>query len=230
MDSAPPPNTPATPAPPPSGENPDAPARRVFLAVGLDDAARGNLAEISQRLATAARFLPIRIAWVPPGNMHVTLHFLGSVPGPLVRRLADGIDGFCQGRKAFHIDIRGVGFFPNERQPKVLWAGIPEKDRQSAEEDPLVALQQALGGWLQDQGVKLQHQTFHGHVTLARIKTLKGTAGFVKQAKQQAGGRVFGTVAVGEVILMESLLSGGVPVYVPLARGRLGVEGAPRNP
>ncbi len=66
-------------------------------------------------------------------------------------------------REPFELDIRELGWFPNERSPRVLWAGVQPsaalKQLMTETEERLFAL-----------GVAREEKASNPHLTLARIK------------------------------------------------------------
>src|SRR5580658_5066374 len=61
--------------------------------------------------------------WVRPEGVHVTLKFIGETPPEQV----SAIEGALRGARAaapVEAKFRGAGFFPNERHPRVFWAGV----------------------------------------------------------------------------------------------------------
>ena len=55
--------------------------------------------------------------------MHVTLKFIGHIDDK-------NLDSICaalapiRSEQPVEMNFRGVGFFPNERRPRVLWCGV----------------------------------------------------------------------------------------------------------
>jgi hypothetical protein len=62
-------------------------AIRAFVAVEIPDALRARCAEIGRRLAPAAG----SVSWVKPGNLHLTLKFLGNTTPAQIDRLAESL-------------------------------------------------------------------------------------------------------------------------------------------
>lgn len=185
---------------------PPAGTRRVFLAIPLPDATRLAVADLVGRLQKAAHFTPLRANWVPLENMHLTLHFLGSVAQPQIDALLRDLPAATARVRRFSAEAAGIGYFPHSGAPTVLWAGVTR---------PLRALHQlrdALGQIVVAQGVPLQHQEFHAHITLARFKSLKGTGAFVNMARSYQT-HPLGSFMVESAHLMESIFDkerGGV--------------------
>lgn len=104
----------------------------------------------------------------PPGQLHLTLLFLGNQPDDAVPDIVARLQEITF--DPFEISISGIGAFPNTRYPSVIWAGT--------EGDPsLMKLQNdisdKLAGYQRDDSVK----PFHPHITLARVKNRKDLKG-----------------------------------------------------
>src|SRR6266581_154122 len=61
--------------------------------------------------------------WVRPENLHVTLEFIGEVPETKLASIRTALAG-VRSDQPVALDFRGLGFFPNEKHPRVFWAGI----------------------------------------------------------------------------------------------------------
>src|SRR6202521_5552617 len=59
--------------------------------------------------------------------------------------------------------VRGLGWFPNERRPRVFWAGIDGGE-------PLRSLAHATERAVAQLGVPVEDRAYSPHLTLARIK------------------------------------------------------------
>ncbi|MDK2970729.1 MAG: 2,3-cyclic 3-phosphodiesterase [Candidatus Sumerlaeota bacterium] len=189
--------------------------KRVFFALPLDDARRAVLADMTERLAKAARFTPAEISWVPPANFHLTLHFLGAVPVPTVERLIAALPAAARDVPPFELRLRGIGYFPHHKAPRVFWAGV------SRPLAGLMALHNRIARLIESEGLTLQHDNFHAHITLARFRSLRGTYAFSKLAAPHKDAE-FGTAPANRVLLMESTLRPEGPHYTAIGEGALG--------
>lgn len=213
----------------PDADASDAPtgARRLFFAVPVDATVRGRLEDASIRLQTAARMTPLVATWVPPRNLHLTLHFLGAVAPAAAERLAQRCaQASGPAWTSEKLTARGVGYFPDGRSPRVMWTAV--KAPSHAMDD----WREALAGLIQAADLEVPTAEFHAHLTLARFKGLRGTGLFVKMAGQFER-TVFGAWWAREIHLMQSTLGGPEPVYTPIATiplaPRDGVEDAARE-
>ena len=92
---------------------------------------------------------------VPPHRMHLTLHFLGSVPRQQVPALVSALRVQFQPFE--------LSFSRCEHWPHGLLVAMPD-----AVAPPLTQLQGALGAVLQGLGLPVEERPFRPHLTLAR--------------------------------------------------------------
>jgi 2'-5' RNA ligase len=125
---------------------------RLFLALSLPAAVRDTLAALGRPLKA--------VTWTRPEQLHVTLRFLGDVPEasiePMIVRLTS------VHVEPFILPLEGIGTFPPNRPPRVLWIGV------GAGHPRLFQLRQRVDDVLLALGLQLELRTFHPHVTLAR--------------------------------------------------------------
>lgn len=93
--------------------------------------------------------------WVPPQQIHLTLHFLGALPRKQLPALAEGLHvPFAP----FELALRRCALWP-----RGMLVALPD------EPPPALAdLHAALGAALQRLGLPLEQRPFRPHVTLAR--------------------------------------------------------------
>src|SRR5258707_9094102 len=90
----------------------------------IPSAVRENLAALIKELRAAdASSSKNRARWVRPENLHVTLKFIGNVDADKLDAIRAALADVRSGGAA-ELRFCGLGFFPNEKRPRVLWAGI----------------------------------------------------------------------------------------------------------
>jgi 2'-5' RNA ligase len=102
------------------------------------------------------------INWSPLDNLHITTKFIGSWPESRLEEL-DSVLKALPPRAEFEVHLKEVGWFPNSRIPRVLWAGV----------EPCPALQELareIEARLEALGIAKEDRPFTPHLTLARIK------------------------------------------------------------
>ena len=180
---------------------------RAFLAVELSEEVRAELA----RLGDSLRRCPVKVSWVKPDNLHITLRFMGEIGAPDVDRLSERLASQYARLAPFSVRVAGAGAFPNTRKPVVLWAGVDDPEGRLAE---LNALGEETAEYI---GLEPDRKPFRGHVTLGRLRD-PYRAGELTTHLHEAAGFVGGMLRVEEVVLIESRLSPGGSVYTPLRR------------
>jgi 2'-5' RNA ligase len=176
---------------------------RLFTAIDLPGAIQTTLDELVARLKPLAR-----IAWSPASNLHITTKFIGEWPDGRLDELKHALAGL--GRRApFEIQVRGVGFFPNPKNPRVFWVGI------RAPED-LADLAMQTGHALAALGVALETRPYSPHLTLARIREPQPLDS-LREAIQRGADLEFGSFTATRFHLYQSRPGPGGSVYTPLA-------------
>jgi 2'-5' RNA ligase len=135
---------------------------RLFVAIEIPAAVRDNLAaricELS-KLSSEATGKPPR--WVQAENFHVTLKFIGETPPGTLDAICGALAS-VRANKFVDIKCRGLGFFPDDRHPQVLWAGLDASAN-------LSRLAEDIDRALETVGVAREKRTFTPHLTLARF-------------------------------------------------------------
>jgi 2'-5' RNA ligase len=138
---------------------------RLFIAISVPEEIRMEIGRTQDELR---RMVPADCArWTKPDQFHLTLRFLGDVPVESVTALKEAVNAVCGGDPALRLRAQGVGFFPNARSPRVVWAGVNDG------EGRLVDLQRRIEGAVRQFAEEAGTERFAGHVTLGRFRHLK---------------------------------------------------------
>lgn len=129
---------------------------RLFTGIDLPDSVKERLDALINRLRAHAH-----IKWSPTYNLHITTKFIGEWPTERIPQL----DGALKAVPVapIDIDIRGLGWFPNSKSPRVFWAGIQASPS-------LAELVRATDATLVTLGIAAESRPYSPHLTLARIK------------------------------------------------------------
>ncbi len=170
---------------------------RLFVALDLPEAVRRSLADVIEQLKPKCR----EARWVRPESMHLTLKFIGHA-------IADGdaqkLGELRAALSAIHsnepieLHFRGIGFFPNERRPRVVWCGIQAAPNLA---EIAVKIDRALGAL----GIPREKRDFVPHLTLARIDPPRRVDALARAAAQLQSAD-FGSARESEFFLFESKL------------------------
>ena len=189
---------------------------RLFVAVDIDDAIRER---ITRFLEGVRGFAP-DARWVRPESLHVTLKFIGEKPEEEVENIKRVLETIEAG--TFEMNIRGYGFFPSARAPRVFWVGIDGGPK-------LTSLAAMVDEKLARLDIPKEEHAFTPHLTLARGA---GGSGSPRKKKGDHPNRCFqhlqekltalpspefGTMTAREFFLYRSQLSPRGSTYTKLA-------------
>jgi 2'-5' RNA ligase len=176
---------------------------RLFVALDFPDNVRQALRDLMEKLRRESR----GPRWVRPEGMHVTLKFLGETDAkkldPIRVALAQ-----IHSTSEVEMHFRGLGFFPNERRPRVLWCGI-------AASPNLGELAASVEGALGPLGFARESRAFVPHLTLARFPSPGGHEKLVR-ASEELREYDFGDTRESQMYLYQSVLHPGGAQYTRL--------------
>ena len=176
---------------------------RLFVALEIPSAVLENFAALLEAL----RAVSPQTRWVRAENLHVTLKFIGEVPEaqlPAIRGALTGVR--CEQPVA--LDFRGLGFFPDDKQPRVFWAGIKASPN-------LKNLAVDVDRASEKVGIPREKCPFSPHLTLARFEPPR-LPEKLRAAIQENAARDFGSLRSGEFHLIESKLKPSGAEYTKL--------------
>lgn len=166
---------------------------RLFVAIEIPGEIRLVLAAFLKEL----RGIAPQPKWVRAENLHVTLKFLGETEPWKLRAIERALAAI---RSPLHVSLefRGLGFFPNERKPRVFWLGMEASAN-------LKALVAEIDDTLQQLGFPLEDRPFTPHLTLARFNP-PGLPPKLGSTVAEHSTRKFGSLIAKEFHLIESKL------------------------
>jgi 2'-5' RNA ligase len=130
---------------------------RLFTALDLPYEMRRNLELLLHLLKPQAR-----LAWSPVANLHLTTKFIGDFPTDRLESLKEAL-ALVPRPGALRIALRGLGYFPDERRPRVFYAGIHAPAG-------LAGLARATDAACAALGIASETKPYSPHLTLARIR------------------------------------------------------------
>ena len=162
--------------------------------------------------------LPLRrtgadVKWVRPDGVHWTLHFFGGTPEDRLGEITGLLDRAAAGSPPFDWRPGGLGAFPEQGFPRVLWAGL----RQGGPE--MEALAARLEREVGSAGFPVEERPFKAHLTLGRVRSPRG--GPRLKAALTAGAPDGPPARAESLILYRSELKKGGSVYTPLHESKL---------
>jgi 2'-5' RNA ligase len=186
--------------------------QRLFIAAELPPKIKAELVDTQARLRRAN--LPV--LWVAPETMHLTLRFLGETSIALIPDLERAIRAGFARHNAMNLRLNGVGAFPNDRRPSIVWVGV------GGAVELLQRAQATLDAALGGLGIAPEPKPFHPHLTLGRLRR-------AADREQQRLGDVIRSLpppaplewAVERVVLFRSELRNEGPIYTEVVDCRL---------
>lgn len=198
---------------------------RTFLAVELGDDLRNEITLIQQDLRqrlSCESSKDIRITWVQPLSIHLTMKFLGDTDEHLIEPFREAVERALTGHEAVYMPIERLGVFPRRQQPRVLWVGPSEQWERGDDAKRLAALHRAVEDCCQSLGFAPEGRPLSPHLTLARVKEGERHVG---QALAKSGVMdrpiSLGLLGVESIVLMKSELRPTGSVYTKLTFFRL---------
>lgn len=176
--------------------------KRLFLAIPLSP--EPALLVLLQNLSSELHYE--RINWVKPGNMHLTLKFLGPTAKEKIPEIIAGINNCVRDLKPFDLNFDKTGIFGSRYQPRVLWLGLSEKPEQ------LNPLANSIIDAMDKIGFKRDRQNFVPHLTLGRINKLTDKPRF-QEVIGNIPQKTYISTSVDKLLLYESILHKDGPEY-----------------
>ncbi len=130
---------------------------RLFVAIDIPAEIKDALRCFADRLRPTAK-----IGWSPVDNLHITTKFIGEWPQARLDEMKRALTAL-PATGAIDITVKGLGWFPNARHPRVLWAGVEGGG-------PLRNLAQATEQVAARLGAPIEERDYSPHLTLARIR------------------------------------------------------------
>jgi 2'-5' RNA ligase len=178
---------------------------RAFIAIDLPESIHAALS----RQQAAFRAACPEARWTRPEGVHLTLKFLGEISDDQVRQVKEVLGSFTP-LERFSIEVKGFGFFPDPRRPRVFWVGL--------EAPPALGeLARGVEDCMERLGFAREGRPFTPHLTLARFKVPRPQPALQALLERQ-NEVTMGGFEVSEFFLFESKLSPHGAEYRKVAR------------
>lgn len=183
----------------------DAAYMRLFVAIDPPYPVRAALDELPRAVRG--------VAWTPSHQFHLTMRFIGDTPA----ELGAGIEQTLATVRveSFILPVSGVGAFPANRPPRVLWVGVGQGHPR------LFQLRQRVDDALLASGLTaLDVRRFEPHFTLGRCGQEVNHAEVARFLREQRGFEA-PPFRVTAFTLYRSELHPGGAVHTPVRRVEL---------
>jgi RNA 2',3'-cyclic 3'-phosphodiesterase len=198
---------------------------RAFVAVELPERVLASLARIQGDLRGHLGQASSAVRWTRPEGLHITLQFLGDIPAAMVDAIGEALGSAVADEHVTRLAIGGLGVFPNEKRPRILWVGL------EGDVAGLNGIANAVARALKPLGYS-PDKAFKPHITLGRVREnarpdeVRAIAQALAQVKDRMGQHREEFTAAA-VSLMKSKLGPGGSVYTRLEHASIGrMEGA----
>lgn len=178
---------------------------RSFIAVEISCEIKDALGEIIAKF----RGCGADVKWVRPANLHVTLKFLGDIDENDIVKISEIVRECSLDIKPFDLAIEGIGAFPDLEKPRVIFVNMCD------EIENLSILFDRFNDKLSHIGIKKEDRKFEAHLTIGRVKSLKGIEPLLEMIEAEKT-RCFGEEYVESVVFMMSELLPKGPRYSKL--------------
>lgn len=175
-------------------------ARRLFAAIDLPEPTAEFLASLDPGLP--------RLRWIPAGELHLTLSFIGETGKKAADRLREALAEVHV--PPFYLPLEGLGTFSRKGQPTTIWVGV------GGGHPHLFALHRQVLDAVLKAGLEPDLRPFTPHVTIGRGRGLSAQA--IRPFLRKHGEEYFGTVPVDGFTLYSSIRRASGPVYSPELR------------
>ncbi len=135
---------------------------RLFIALHLPSEVIAALDTAQRRLRTTVP--PGIVSWVTPHSIHLTLKFLGDVPLNQRDTIAEALTTVARAHVPFDLSTGGLGCFPHQRNPRVVWIGV------QGQLNVLQLLRDAVEEVIAPLGYPTEERPFSPHLTLGRVR------------------------------------------------------------
>ena len=180
---------------------------RAFIACEFPKTIKSAIGNVQENLKSYR----LKVRWVRPENIHLTLKFLGNIESAIVRRIAGAISESVKGYDPISISAKGIGVFPSLKRPRVLWAGL------AGETDALRQLHRNLEDNMDRTGFPKENRHFKGHLTLGRFRGRADPKQLIDAIKALEGFQSEPFV-IDHLVLFQSELFPAGPLYSEVIR------------
>ena len=172
---------------------------RVFVAVEI------SKGEILKKIQTFQKNVGIDAKPTKIDQIHFTLEFLGEIDQVKYDQVKDVMEEISF--SSFDISLKGVGVFPNLKNPRVIWIGIDENGAEK-----LISIANEVGIKLKALGFE-KEKKFKPHLTVFRVKKkINDISSIMKEYETVE----FGVQTISKIKVKRSVLSPKGPEYSDL--------------
>ena len=179
---------------------------RSFLAFELPPEIMGIISNASRDMKNT----PLNVRWVKPGNIHLTMVFIGNVSQEELKPIGQVAANVCRRYGSFNVFLNGTGVFGSRRNPRVVWA------RLNGDLERMSRFRDELQKDLEPFGIKQERRPFKAHLTFGRFRKGARTGSALDELLSRYQDLTSPTCTLNELVLFKSDLKPGGAVYTRL--------------
>jgi len=178
---------------------------RTFVAIDLPSEIRRKAAQLIALLQPTTK----HVRWARAEGLHLTLKFIGEIAPEKVAEVTSRLSAI-RIAAPISLAIRGAGYFPNERSPRVIWLGVEAGN-------DLPALASQVEEALLSLGIAKENRPFAAHLTLGRFNG-PNRIPLLQEVLRRQEPLDFGSFEAADFFLYESQPSPGGSLYRKISR------------
>ena len=177
---------------------------RAFLSIDIENQALfPHISETQSKLDTNLAKMKI----VEIENIHFTLRFFGDTSLTKIDEIKSCLTQIEI--EPFEIKIHGVGAFPNNRRPRVIWIGVTQNA------DRICNLKSEIDSHLEELGYQSERKKFTPHATIARVRSINDAEKLTTNLDGLVNESI-GMMIISKFNLKKSTLTPSGPIYETL--------------
>ncbi|MCI4624741.1 MAG: RNA 2',3'-cyclic phosphodiesterase [Candidatus Magnetoovum sp. WYHC-5] len=165
---------------------------RSFISINLPIALKTTIDNTITELKAFGR----DVKWIKGEALHITMKFLGNINVERLALFEEVLTETSTMHSPFDLKFSGLGFFPNQRYPKIVWIAVNTSPA-------LNKLQAEIDDKFEKLGFSKEKRKFSPHLTIGRIKDDANTRTLTEKVLSM-GNTYFGTFTVNSFFLMKS--------------------------
>jgi RNA 2',3'-cyclic 3'-phosphodiesterase len=186
---------------------------RAFVALDLEPMSLRRVVRVADRLRMGSG--APSAAWVVPAKMHVTLKFMGALPGDAVDGMGKALQTLAEGKSAPKPCAMRLAAFPSIEDAEIVVVELCDAS------GGVKRLADKVGKLTAKLGMAEDPRAFRPHVTLARLKRPYDSRRWLRQELVEGVGECHAS----RITLYRSDPGVDGSTYVPLARFEFAAKG-----
>ncbi len=185
-------------------------AIRLFIAIELSPENQEKLFNIIKEFKSSGA----DVRWVKPGNIHLTLKFLGYVETSKIDEISKIIETTAGEFTRFEFQLNEIGAFPGISSPRVIWVNA------QAAVGIIAKIVSMLEERLEKLGFAKEERGFTAHITIGRVRSSQGRIHLQEKLK---AAKIPSAIIqeVDRLTLFKSTLTPQGPIYEALSEANL---------